>query len=98
MQGVFDLVILSKPQAVIEDLARRDERRYPKVLKCLARLSDDPRHPGLQSHPYAALNEQFGQTIWESYAENHIPAAWRVWWFYGIADRTITVVLIGRHP
>jgi hypothetical protein len=43
--------------------------------------------------------------VWDSYVENRIPGAWRIWWMYGpdeIRDNqtvaVITVLDIGPHP
>ena len=95
---MFEIVIVPSVQAVIDELEKRDRPRHRKVLKCFARLAEDPRYQGLHSHPFTALNDQFGQVIWESYVENQTPSAWRAWWFYGLAEGSITVVLLGPHP
>jgi hypothetical protein len=92
------LIIASKVQATIDLLAKRDKPRYKKVIKCLGFLEIDPAYPSLATHRYESLNKVFGQSIWESYVEAGTPSAWRIWWFYGPEDGTITVVDLGRHP
>jgi hypothetical protein len=52
----------------------------------------------LNSHRYRSLDSVFGETVWESYVENHAPSAWRIWWLYGPDDDMITVVDLGPHP
>jgi hypothetical protein len=44
----------------------------------------------------AILHGQNGEDVWDSYVENNVPSAWRVFWHYGPGERVITVVLI--HP
>ena len=38
------------------------------------------------------------EDIWDSYVENHIPGAWRVFWHYGPGADSITIVTIGPRP
>ncbi|WP_322751077.1 MULTISPECIES: hypothetical protein, partial [unclassified Frankia] len=75
--------------AVLSDLTK-DERKLHKVRRALGRLETNPRHPGLNSHPYRSLHGIGGETVWDSYIENHTPSAWRIFWHYGPEPRTIT--------
>jgi hypothetical protein len=72
--------------------------RLSKVLKALARLQENPRHPGLQSHRYSSLKGAAGETVWDSYIENNTPSAWRIYWHYGPDEGEITIVTISKHP
>ncbi len=78
--------------------SKRDIRKYRKVVRCLARIEQDPGYPGLNSHPYEEIKGPLGEKIWESYAENSTPSAWRVWWYYGPQTGEITIYDIGPHP
>jgi hypothetical protein len=73
-------------------------KRLTAVRKAVARLETDPRHPGLRSHPFHSLAGPGGATVFESYAEQATPAAYRVFWHYGPAKRQITIVAITPHP
>lgn len=95
---VFALIIVEQVQEILDDLERRDQRRWKKVTKSLGLLEQDPAYPSLHTHPYESLDDVFGERIWESYADNKTPAAWRVWWFYGPDDGQITVVMVAQHP
>lgn len=75
-----------------------DRRRLKKVRHCLARLQENPRHPGLRSHKYQSLGTPDGRDVWESYVENRTPGAWRVFWTYGPGPDQITVLSITPHP
>jgi hypothetical protein len=92
----FTLSLAEEAQEVLDGLT--DAKQIRKVENCLARLAQNPRHPGLNSHPYSSLDGVFGASVWESYVENNVPGAWRVWWVYGPGRGEITIVLIGRHP
>lgn len=39
-----------------------------------------------------------GEKVWEAYAENKTPSAWRVFWHYGAGGNEITIVAITPHP
>jgi hypothetical protein len=72
--------------------------RLRKVLNALARLQENPRHPGLQSHKYTSLKGAAGEAVWDSYVENNTPSAWRIYWHYGPGEAQITIVTISPHP
>jgi len=76
----------------------RDKALAKKVVKCLILLGQDHRHTGLGSHRFESFDSLYAERIWESYVENRTPSAWRIWWFFGPEDGTITVVDIGPHP
>lgn len=56
------------------------------------------RHPSLQTHKYEGLKGANGEEVFEAYAENVTPAAFRVFWHYGPNKREITVIAITPHP
>lgn len=73
-------------------------RRLKAVRKTLARLETDPRHPGLQSHEFKSLSGVQGGKVFEPYAEQDTPAAYRVFWQYGPEKGQVTVIAITSHP
>lgn len=80
-----------------------DQAKLRKVRRALARLEQDPRHPGLHSHQYESFPVDKDVKVWDSYVENHAPSAWRIFWRYGPEDPKselgiITVLAIGPHP
>lgn len=77
----------------------KDEKRFArKLFKAILLLSGNPMHPGLQSHHNAALSARYPERVFQSYLENHTPAAGRLFWAYGPAQRQITVVGVEPHP
>jgi hypothetical protein len=74
------------------------EKRYKAVVKALGFLSQNPRHPGLQTHKYTSLRGPEGEEVFEAYAEQNTPGAWRIFFFYGPGKREITVEAIVPHP
>jgi hypothetical protein len=59
---------------------------------------DDPFYPGLNSHEISALTDRYKRKVFESYLENHTPAAGRIFWVYGPADGEITIIGMMPHP
>jgi hypothetical protein len=78
----------------------RDEGLFKQVEKCVRLLRTDPRHPGLRTHEYSSIENPFdsGQKVFEAYAQNQTPGAYRVFWCYGPGDREITIIAITPHP
>jgi len=65
-----------------------------KTVKHLA----NPRHPGLQTHEFTSLKGPGGEKVFEAYAQQNTPAAYRVFWHYGPNKNEITVIAFTPHP
>ena len=74
------------------------KRRYKAVKKAIGLLAADPRHNSLQTHEYTSLKGPNGEKVFEAYAQQKTPSAYRVFWFYGPAKGTITILAITPHP
>ncbi len=74
------------------------KKRLNAVRKTLAYLQNNPRHPGLKTHKYNAISGPQDEEVFEAYAENNTPAAYRIFWYYGPSKQQITVVAITKHP
>jgi hypothetical protein len=68
------------------------------VRKCLGLMQTNLRHHSLQTHKYSSLSGPNGETVFESYAQQRTPAAYRVFWYYGSQPGQLTIVTIVRHP
>jgi len=73
-------------------------KRLKAVRKALGLLEANPRHPGLRTHEFTSLSGPRGEKVFEAYAEQKTPAAYRVFWRYGSAKGEITIVAITPHP
>lgn len=73
------------------------QKRLKAVRKTLGLLQVDPRHSGLHTHKYHALSTREYE-VFEAYAENRTPAAFRVFWRYGPGQGSITIIAITSHP
>lgn len=74
-------------------------RSLKKAKKALRLLRDvGPSHPGLNSHKYQSMSGPNGEDVWESHVENKTPGARRIWWLYGPAPDTLTIITLGPRP
>jgi hypothetical protein len=64
------------------------------VVKTLQLLKSDPRHLGLQTHQYHSITGPAGEKVFEAYAEQNTPAAYRIFFYYGKARGEIIVFTI----
>ena len=76
-----------------------------QVHKALGYLETNPTHPGLNSHAFSSLFGVNGEKVYEAYAQNNAPGAYRIFWHYGpdqVAGKkripVITIVAITPHP
>ena len=49
------------------------------------------RHPSLKTHKFDEMESPFGGDVFESYAQNKTPGAYRIFWAYGPNKTEITV-------
>jgi hypothetical protein len=96
----FDLKFTIQANAVLDELEqnRALAKRLRAVRKALAYLESNPRHPGLNTHKFTSISGPNGEDIFEAYAENQTPGAYRIFWFYGPGKNVITVIAITPHP
>lgn len=74
------------------------KKRFKAVSKVLKYLAENPRHPSLQTHPYASLCGPNGEKVFEAYAEQNTPAAYRIFFYYGKPREEIVIFAITPHP
>src|SRR5258708_953481 len=74
------------------------KRRLKAVRKALGYLEINPRHPGLNTHKFSSLEGADGEEVFEAYAENNTPTAYRIFWHYGPDKKNITIIAITPHP
>ena len=74
------------------------EKRFKAVSKALKYLAENPRQPSLQTHQYFSLSGPNGEKVFEAYAEQNTPAAYRIFFYYGQSRGEIVVFAITPHP
>ena len=68
------------------------------VMKALAYLEVNPKHPSLNTHKFESLSARYGHPVFEAYAQNNTPGAYRIFWHYGPKKNEITILAIIAHP
>jgi hypothetical protein len=68
------------------------------VIKALRYMETNLRHPSLNTHEYHALKGPDGEKVFESYAQQNTPGAYRVFWYYGPGKNIISILAIIPHP
>ena len=76
------------------------EGLFKQIAKCIELLANNPRHPSLHTHEFHSLTHPYDprQKIFEAYAQNRTPGAYRVFWCYGPQKNQITILAITSHP
>jgi len=73
------------------------QKQYKAVKKTIKYLASNLRHPSLQTHPFMSLRGPNGEKVFEAYAQQKTPAAYRVFWYYGPSKGRITIFAITSH-
>lgn len=94
----FRLQYSTEARDTLANLEQTDSKKYRKVLKTLALMETNLRHPGLQTHKFDGLSGPNGEEVFEAYVENKTSAAFRVFWYYGLGQGVITILAITPHP
>ena len=89
----------------LKELESASARAVKQVRKTLALLETNLRHPSLQTHRFHSLHGPNGEEVFEAYAQNQTPSAYRVFFYYG-PDRVdgkkrvpvLTIIAITPHP
>ncbi|GAC1665596.1 MAG: hypothetical protein PVS2B1_24520 [Candidatus Dormibacteraceae bacterium] len=76
------------------------EGRFKQVAKCIQLLAANPRHPSLNTHEFDSISNPYTskEKVFEAYAQNNTPGAYRVFWCYGPTKGYITIIAITPHP
>lgn len=89
---------LAKTQFMKLGKDRSKQIQYKAVGKALAFMEQDIHHPGLHTHEYSKLSKSMGYKVFESYAQNNTPGAYRIFWRYGPDKNQIIILAITPHP
>jgi hypothetical protein len=85
-------------------LGKEEIKLFKKLSKVITFLENNPTHNSLNSHEINELSARYSKRIgkdvkvWQSYLENHTPAAGRLYWCYGPDRGVITIIGLEPHP
>lgn len=74
--------------------------QFKAVRSALGKLQLNPRHPGLHTHKYKGEKCPHGDDVFQAYAQNRTPGAFRIWFCYKPppAKDTLLIISIMAHP
>jgi hypothetical protein len=73
-------------------------RQYKAVAKTLGLMQINLRHTSLNTHKFDTIFSPFGNEVFESYAQNRTPGAYRIFWCYGPHRAELYIIAITPHP
>ena len=97
----------SRAEAALESRKKSEKKKsskqeglFKQVKKCIDLLLENPRHPGLNTHGFKSQPHPYNkdEKVFEAYAQQKTPAAYRVFWCYGPEQGQITIITITSHP
>ncbi len=103
-QETFDELMAAAQAALAQRKGKgkstKAEGLFKQVFKCVELLAANPRHPGLHTHEFHSLVNPYDKKkkVFEAYAQNRTPGAYRVFWCYGPGASEITILAITPHP
>lgn len=99
---MFELVFTSSAQRELDRLGNtpRHAGLVKQIKKSLGFLQHNPKHPSLQTHPYTSIEHPYhsNEKVFEAYAQQHTPSAYRIFWCYGPKKGQMTIIAITPHP
>ena len=78
--------------------SKNKQRQFKAVAKVIGFMQSNLRHPSLNTHKFNQLKSPFNGDVFESYAQNKTPGAYRIFWVYGPENGDITILTIIPHP
>jgi hypothetical protein len=95
-------ILFMTPEAKKDLRALQEDPSQIKVLKAVIKtlklMEVNLRHPSLHTHEYHTFKGPNGEKVFEAYAQNKTPGAYRVFWYYGPAKDMISIIGIIPHP
>lgn len=81
-----------------DTLSGKEKIHFTKLIKAFRLLETNPRSNSLATHEITVLSSKYGIKIFQSYLENNVPSAGRIFWAYGPDKGQITILAIEPHP
>lgn len=99
---MFKLRFIGEAEANYQELQTNPAKKgiLNQANKSLAYLQANPRHPSLNTHEYYSMPHPWDLKgkVFEAYAQNNTPSAYRIFWCYGPDQKQITIIAITPHP
>ena len=96
----FKHVFTEPADNALQALERDPSKKHilKAVKKSLTLMETNLRHPSLQTHEFTSLKGPAGEKVFEAYAQQNTPGAYRIFWCYGPLAGYLTIIAITPHP
>lgn len=96
----FEIIFTDHADDQMNQLKIEKDKKFvlKAVNKILGYMETNLRHPSLHTHKYDAVKGPNGEDVFESYAQNNTPGAYRFFWHYGPEKRKLTILEISPPP
>ena len=99
---MFELKFTKTADSQLKEIERNPSQAglCKQIKKSLGYLQTNPKHPSLNTHPYDCIGHPFDSKgkVFEAYAQNNAPSAYRIFWCYGPQKKEITIIAVTPHP
>ena len=97
---MFELIFTPQADSDLREIENDPSKKdiLKAVRKTLGFIETNLRHPSLNTHEYTSLKGPRGEKVFEAYAQQQTPAAYRIFWYYGPDRKQITIAAITPHP
>jgi hypothetical protein len=97
---MFELIFTPQADSDLREIENDPSKKdiLKAVRKTLGFMETNLRHPSLNTHEFTSLKGPKGEKVFEAYAQQKTPAAYRIFWYYGPDRKQITIVAITPHP
>ena len=96
----FKILFTEEADNQLKELEESKDKQsvYKAVKKALAKMEVNLKHLSLNTHKYNEYTGPDGEEVFESYAQNNTPGAYRIFWHYGPDKGEIRILDICSHP
>ena len=97
---MFEILFTETAKDTLRGLERNPAKAglVKQIKKSLGFLQTNPRHLSLNTHEYKGFRGPRGEKVFEAYAQNKTPGAYRIFWYYGPDKKQITILAITPYP
>lgn len=97
---MFELIFTPQADSDLREIESDPAKKkiLKAVRKTLGLMETNLRHPSLNTHEFSSLKGPNREKVFEAYAQQKAPAAYRIFWYYGPNRKQITIVAITPHP
>jgi hypothetical protein len=97
---MYELVFARYADADLREL--EEDSSKAAILKAVQKtrglMETNHRHPSLDTHEFKSLKGPNGEKVFEAYARQRTPGAFRVFSYYGPGRGRITIAAITPYP